>query len=85
MNKRTKKTIANVVIITLMACGIGWIASIFIHVGGEYTDNAQVEQDIVNVHSRVQGFIGRIYVDEYQHVNKGDTLMTIEDLSLIHI
>lgn len=79
MNKRTKKTIANVVIITLMACGIGWIASIFIHVGGEYTDNAQVEQDIVNVHSRVQGFIGRIYVDEYQHVNKGDTLMTIED------
>ena len=79
MNKRTKKTIANVVIITLMACGIGWIASIFIHVGGEYTDNAQVEQDIVNVHSRIQGFIGRIYVDEYQHVNKGDTLMTIED------
>lgn len=53
MNKRTKKTIANVVIITLMACGIGWIASIFIHVGGEYTDNAQVEQDIVNVHSRI--------------------------------
>ena len=79
MNKRTKKTIANVVIITLMACGIGWIASIFIHVGGEYTDNAQVVQDIVNVHSRIQGFIGRIYVDEYQHVNKGDTLMTIED------
>lgn len=79
MNKRTKKTVANAIIIALIVCGIGWIASIFIHIGGEYTDNAQVEQDIVNVHSRVQGFIERIYVDEYQHVNKGDTLMTIED------
>lgn len=79
MNKRTKKTIANVIIIALIVCGIGWIASIFIHIGGEYTDNAQVEQDIVNIHSRVPGFIERVYVDEYQHVNKGDTLMTIED------
>lgn len=70
---------ANVLIIALLVCGIGWIGSIFIHVGGEYTDNAQVEQDIVHVHSRVQGFIGRMYVNEYQHVNKGDTLMTIED------
>ena len=43
MNKRTKKTIANVVIITLMACGIGWIASIFIHVGGEYTDRSPLD------------------------------------------
>lgn len=79
MNKRTKKTIANIVIVALIVCGIGWIASIFIHIGGEYTNNAQVEQDIVNVNSRVQGFVDRIYVGEFQHVSKGDTLLTIED------
>ena len=83
MNKRTKKTIANVIIIALIVCGIAWIASIFVHVGGEFTDNAQVEQDIVNVNARVQGFIKKVYVGEYQHVEKGDTLMTIEDSEFV--
>ena len=78
MNKRTKKTISNVIIVALILCGAAWIASCFVHFGGEFTDNAQVEQDIVNVNSRVQGFIEHIYVDEYQHVQKGDTLLTVE-------
>ena len=79
MNKRTTKTVANVIIVALIICGICWIASIFIHVGGEFTENAQVEQDMVNVNARVQGFVKRVYVGEYQHVEKGDTLLTIED------
>ena len=79
MNKRTKKTVANVIIVALIVCGIAWIASIFVHVGGEFTDNAQVEQDIVGVNARVQGFIKKMYVGEYQHVSEGDTLLTIED------
>ncbi len=79
MNKRAKKTIANVIIILLIIVGACWIGSNFIHFGGQYTDNAQVEQNIVNVNSRVQGFIEKIYVDEYQHVCRGDTLMVIED------
>ncbi|MGN0070202.1 MAG: HlyD family secretion protein [Prevotella sp.] len=79
MNKRTRKTVANVVIVAMIMCGAAWIASVFIHVGGEYTNNAQVEQDIVNVNARVQGFVKHIYVDEFQHVEKGDTLLTIED------
>ncbi len=70
---------ANVIIIALIVCGIVWIASIFLHIGGEFTDNAQVEQNLVNVNSRVQGFIEKIYVDEYQHVDKGDTLLVIDD------
>lgn len=78
MNKRTKKTVANGIIIAMIVCGIGWIASIFVHVGGEFTDNAQVEQNLVHLHARVQGFIDRVYVDEYRHVEKGDTLLTIE-------
>ena len=86
MNKRVKKTVANVIIVAIILCGIAWIASIFIHIGGEFTENAQVEQDIVNVNARVQGFIKKVYVDEYQHVNKGDTLLTIEDSEfLLHL
>ena len=69
---------ANVVILTLIVCGIVWIASIFIHPGGEFTDNAQVEQDLVSVNARVSGFVDKIYVDEYSPVRRGDTLMVVE-------
>lgn len=58
--------------------GIVWILSLFIHPGG-WTDNAQVRRDIVNVNSRVQGFAEQVRFDEFQHVEKGDTLVVIED------
>ena len=84
--KKLKKLIANIIIIALILCGVLWIASIFVHTGGEFTDNAQVEQDIFNVNARVQGFVKKVYVDEYQRVSKGDTLLTIEDSEfLLHL
>ncbi|MDR3217977.1 MAG: HlyD family secretion protein, partial [Dysgonamonadaceae bacterium] len=61
MNKKQKKVTANIIIIALILCGVAWIASLFIHIGGEYTNNAQVRQDIVPVSSRVQGFIKKVY------------------------
>jgi len=79
MNKKQKKITANLIVIALIGCGIAWIASLFIHIGGAYTNNAQVRQHIVPVSSRVQGFIKAIYFDEFQHVSKGDTLLLIED------
>jgi membrane fusion protein (multidrug efflux system) len=79
MNKKQRKLTANTIVIALILCGVAWIASLFIHVGGEYTNNAQVRQDIVPVSSRVQGFIKRVYFDEFQRVHKGDTLLLIED------
>ena len=79
MNKKTKKIVANIVIIAFIVCGICWIASSFIHIGGEYTNNAQIRQDIVPVAARVQGFIKDIRFEEFQSVQKGDTLVIIED------
>ena len=79
MNKRQKKIIANTIIIILIICGLAWIASLFIHIGGEYTNNAQVQQNIVTVSCRVQGFIREVRFDEFQFVRKGDTLVVIED------
>lgn len=79
MNKKKQKNIANVIIVILIVCGIVWIASLFIHVGCEYTSNAQVRQDIIAVSSRVQGFVKKVNFDEFEYVHKGDTLVLIED------
>lgn len=80
MKHKTKKRIYNVVVGLLIAGGLCWVCSRFVHLGKvEYTDNAQVKQLIVPVNSRVQGFVDRIYFEEYQPVRKGDTLAVIED------
>jgi membrane fusion protein (multidrug efflux system) len=79
MNKKNKKLIINIFVIALILCGIAWIASLFIHVGSEYTNNAYVDRDRIVMSSRVQGFVKKIYFDEFQQVRKGDTLLIIED------
>lgn len=72
-------TIVNVLILIAAVAGIAWIASQFIHIGVEYTDNAQVRRNITPINSRVQGFIKEIRFNEFQNVKKGDTLVIIED------
>lgn len=77
----SKKLIAaNAVVITLIVCGIAWIGTMFVHVGrNPYTDNAQIHRDIVPVHSRVQGFVKEVRFEEFTRVERGDTLLIIED------
>lgn len=80
MKHRTKKLIYNIIVGILIVAGVSWVCSKFVHLGNvEYTDNAQVKQLIVPVNSRVQGFINKVYFEEYQPVRKGDTLALIED------
>lgn len=80
MERKKKKLIYNVVVSLLLITGLVWVCSHFVHLGNvAYTDNAQVKQLIVPVNSRVQGFIKKIYFDEYREVHKGDTLVLIED------
>lgn len=76
---KRKATITNILIFIVAIVGIVWIASQFIHIGVEYTDNAQVRQHITPINARVQGFIKEIRFDEFQPVKKGDTLVIIED------
>ena len=78
--RKTRRIIYNTLIICFLIGGITYVCSRFIHLGNvEYTDNAQVRQHITPVNTRVQGFIKRIYFDEFQPVKKGDTLVIIED------
>ena len=80
VTRKTKKLIYNTTIIALLLIGVAYVCSRFIHLGNvEYTDNAQVRQHITPVNTRVQGFIKKIYFDEYKPVHKGDTLLVIED------
>ena len=80
MNRRTRRIISNTIVVIVILIAFVGVCSRFFHFGTvEYTDNAQVRQHIVPVNSRVQGFIKKIYFDEYREVHKGDTLVLIED------
>lgn len=80
MIKNRKRAIPNFFIALVLVGGISWVCGKFIHLGNvEFTDNAQVKQHLTPVNTRVQGFIKKIYFDEYQPVKKGDTLVVIED------
>ena len=74
-----KKIAGNAVVITLLVVGIGWIVSTFIHLGGAWTENAQVRRDIVTLSARVPGFVSEVRFKDFQKVSKGDTLVIIED------
>lgn len=76
-----KKAIPNFFILIILVAGIAWVCGRFLRISSdEYTDNAQVKQHLTPVNTRVQGFIKKIYFEEYQKVKKGDTLVVIEDV-----
>ena len=80
MKKKVIKRTYNVVVICVLVVIIVWAFSHFVHgTNLEYTDDAQVNRLITPINTRVQGFIKEIRFEDYQHVNKGDTLVIIED------
>lgn len=80
MNHRNKKILSYLVTAIVILAAAFWVCSKFVHLGNvEFTDNAQVNQQIVPVNSRVQGYVKEIRFNEYQPVKKGDTLVIIDD------
>ena len=79
MTRKVQRLVYNTIVICLLAGGFIYVCSRFIHPRVEYTDNAQVKQHITPINTRVQGFIKKIYFEEYRPVHKGDTLLLIED------
>lgn len=83
MKHRTKKIISYVVTLLVIAAAAFWVCTKFVHPGDiEFTDNAQICQQIVPVNCRVQGYIKEIRFNEYQPVKKGDTLVIIDDAEM---
>ena len=83
MKHRTKKILSYIITLAVIVVAGIWVASKFIHFGNvEFTDNAQVQRQIVPVNSRVQGYIKEIRFKEYEPVKKGDTLVIIDDADM---
>lgn len=83
MNHRSKKILSYVVTAVVVVAVACWIFSKFVHLGNvEFTDNAQIQQQIVPVNCRVQGYIKEIRFREYEPVKKGDTLVVIDDADM---
>ncbi len=83
MKHRSKKTLSYILTVAIIAAAAIWVGSRFVHLGNvEFTDNAQVRQQIVPVNSRVQGYIKEIRFNEYEQVKKGDTLIIIDDADM---
>ncbi len=82
MKMETKKNILiNTLIIIVIAAGLSWIISKFIYFGNSgYTDNAQIRQEHISLHSKVPGFVKEVRFDDFSRVRKGDTLVIIEDI-----
>ena len=81
--KLAKTIISTLLGLAVIAGAVFWMISKFVHFGNvEFTDNAQVQQQIVPVNSRVQGYIKEIRFSEYEKVHKGDTLIIIDDSDL---
>ena len=83
MKHRSKKILSYIITIAVIVVAAVWVGSRFIRLGNvEFTDNAQVRQQIVPVNSRVQGYIKEIRFNEYEAVKKGDTLIIIDDADM---
>lgn len=80
MKPSAKKIISYIISAIVIVGAALWVIFSFVHIGNvEFTDNAHVKQQIVPVNSRVQGYIKEIRFREYEKVNKGDTLVIIDD------
>lgn len=71
--------VVNYLILVAVAAILMWILVEFeVFHSSATTDNAQVRRQILPINSRVEGYINKINVREYQHVNEGDVLMVVD-------
>jgi membrane fusion protein (multidrug efflux system) len=75
-----KIRLVNALLLTGAVLGIAWGAVTYLHLNDDlYTNDAQVEEYINPVNTRISGYIKKVYFQEHQHVRKGDTLVTIDE------
>ncbi len=77
--KRAPLLILAIVLVSAAAFGINKYFYSLHHID---TDDAQVDADIHPMLARVSGYVEEIRFEENQHVNKGDTLVKLDDRDL---
>jgi membrane fusion protein (multidrug efflux system) len=72
--------IINVLLSTGLVIAIVWAVYTYYHLDDQvYTDDAQVEEYINPVNTRITGYLKEIRFTDHQRCKKGDTLVTIDD------
>ena len=80
ITKRTKTILFNSLLTISAGAFIVWGASTYFDLDKNlYTNDAQVEEYINPVNTRIPGYIKEIRFTEHQAVKKGDTLVLIDD------
>lgn len=74
-----KKLIINLIAVSLLLYGAWLVYQRFNDHSCEITDDAQIEQYMSPINVKVAGYIREIRFTEHQHVQKGDTLLIIDD------
>ena len=71
--------VATILLCIAIVVAIGWGAYTYYRLDTEiYTDDAQVEQYINPVNTRITGYLQDIRFTDHQRIHKGDTLVTID-------
>jgi len=84
MKTRINVTVINTLVFLVLVAGFFWLIRNYFHLGrNDFTDSAQVEEFINPVNARVSGYIKEIRFIEHQKVQKGDTLIMIDDRELV--
>lgn len=81
-NSGKKKSIyvINIILVLGLLAAIAWGISTYFDLDKDvYTNDAQVEEYINPVNSRIPGYVKEVYFEEHQAVKKGDTLVLIDD------
>jgi len=78
--KKRTILIVNILLVGCLGAGIIWGILTYFDLGNNaYTNDAQVEEYISPVNTRISGYIKEVRFQEHQHIKKGDTLLVIDD------
>ena len=78
--KRIKIILINSLLIVVAAVFISWGIATYFNLSKDlYTNDAQIEEYINPVNTRIPGYIKEVRFTEHQHVKKGDTLVLIDE------
>ncbi len=72
-SRRRGMIVAAVVVVALVALGIWWRSTY-----SENTDDAQVNGHLIQVSSRINGQVAKVYVEENQVVKAGDPIADLD-------
>ncbi|WP_313269400.1 HlyD family secretion protein [Epilithonimonas vandammei] len=85
-NKKNKvrAIISNIIVFIVIGVGLFYLIREYYHLGDKtYTEDAQVEEFINPINTRVSAYIKEIKFIEHQKVKKGDTLLVLDNREIL--